>query len=102
MAIHTTEIHDLEAQVEEAASLTEALAREHFGSAAYLRRAVHEGRETGEERPISEVHCCFADWETNFDRLTTLHDRFMHACVRVLPREVLAHAILSSVPSDAD
>ncbi|HET7233511.1 MAG TPA: hypothetical protein VFJ16_26100 [Longimicrobium sp.] len=102
MMIHAAEAHDIETRIAEATEATEALARQFFGPAAYLRRDVHEDRETGEEKTVFEVHYCFPDPQSGFDRLAALHDAFMHAAVRAISRDVLPHIVLEGVPTDAD
>src|SRR5215211_3977250 len=88
-------------KIEEASVATEALARRHFGDAAYLRRGVHEDRETGKERIVFEVHYCFPDPEDEFDRLAELHNAFMAAWVREMSRDICSRVILSPIPCEA-
>lgn len=102
MAIHAAEAHDLDQQIDEAAVATEALVRQIFGDAAYLVRGTHVERETCEERVAFEVHYCFDDPEGDFDRLAALNEAFMHAYVRVIPRDILWRIILKPIPTDAD
>ncbi|HEU4557357.1 MAG TPA: hypothetical protein VFS20_05885 [Longimicrobium sp.] len=88
-------------KIEEAAVATEALARQYFGGAAYVRRGIHEERETGEERIVFEVHYCFPDPEDEFDRLAELHDAFMAAWVRAMSRDICSRVILYPIPCEA-
>jgi hypothetical protein len=75
-------------EIDAAAVATEALAREIFGNAAYLRREVDAERETGEQYIVFEVHYCFADAENQFDLLSTLHNEFMDGFVRATSRDI--------------
>jgi hypothetical protein len=102
MAIHAAEAHDIETRIDEAAEATEALARRFFGEAAYLRRGVHENRETGEEQIVFEVHYCFRDPEQDFDRLAAQHDAFMSAFARATSPDILYRIVISPIPSDVD
>ena len=104
MAIQTAEAeaHDIEAKIAEAAVATEALARQIFGDAAYLRRYVDENVETGGEQIVFEIHFCFPDPETDFDRLAALHDQFMNEFARTTSPDILYRIAISPVPSDAD
>ena len=101
MVIHAAEAHDIETQIAEAADATEALARQLFGPAAYLRRDVHNNRETGEDEIVFEVHYCFDDLEHEFDRLAALHEAFMYTFARTLSPDVLHRIVLKPIPSDA-
>ena len=104
MAIQTAEAeaHDIEAMIAEAAIATEALAKQIFGDAAYLRRYVDEDVETGGEQIVFEIHFCFPDAETDFDRLAALHDQFMNEFARTTSPEILYRIAISPVPNDAD
>jgi hypothetical protein len=102
MATLTAEAQDIEAKIADAAIVTEALARQYFGDAAYLRRDVHEDRETGEEQVVFEVHDCFPDPENDFDRLAELHNAFFDSFVRATSRDILYRIVLNSIPSDVD
>jgi hypothetical protein len=75
-------------EIDAAAVATEALAREIFGNAAYLRREVDAERETGEQYIVFEVHYCFADAENQFDLLATLNNEFMDGFVRATSRDI--------------
>jgi hypothetical protein len=101
MAIHTAEAHDIESRIADAAAVTESLARQYFGEAAYLRRDTHMDQETGDVDPVFEVHYCFDDPD-NFDRLTSLHEAFMSAFVHITSPDILARVILQPIPTDAD
>jgi hypothetical protein len=85
-------------EIDAAAVATEALAREIFGAAAYLRRDVDTELETGERYVVFEVHYCFEDAEDRFDELAALHDRFFNAFVRTTRRDILYLIHLDSVP----
>ena len=102
LAIHAAETHTLEARLDEAAAVTEALARTYFGQAAYLRRCVHENRETGDEQAVFEVHYCFDDPDRDFERLATLHNAFTDAFVETTNPEILYRIVLKPVASDAE
>src|SRR5215218_10162531 len=102
MAIHAAEAHDIDDRIAEAAEATEALARQFFGPAAYLRRYTETDRETGDEEIIFEVHYCFPDPENDFDRLTELHMAFTDAFDRANGPEIISRVILDAVPNDAD
>lgn len=102
MPVQTIEERTLAAQIEDAATVTEALAREYFGPAAYLRRGIHENPETGAEQPAFEVHYCFDDWETAFEHLECLHNAFMDAYVRMVAPGLRSRIALSPIPTDAD
>lgn len=102
MAIQAAEAQDIDVKIADAAVATEALARQFFGDAAYVRMSVQENRETGDDQVVLEVHYCFPDPERDFDRLAALHQAFMHAFVRAMGSDVLGHFILKPVPSDGD
>jgi hypothetical protein len=102
MTLHAAEAQDIEAKIADTAIATEALARQIFGPAAYLRRYVGENVETGEEQIVFEIHFCFPDPENDFDRLAALHDRFMNQFARTTSPDVLFRIVISPVPSDAD
>jgi len=102
MAIHTAEAHDIDVRIDEAAAATEALARQYFGEAAYLRRDIHDDRETGEEKAVFEVHYCFRDPENDFGRLAALHNEFINVFARDTSPDVVGHVVLMAIPSDAD
>lgn len=102
MAIQTAEAHDIDIRIDEAAAVTEALARQYFGDAAYLRRDIHVDHETGEEQIVFEVHYCFENPEKDFDRLVQLHRALTDAWVRSMTPELLTQIILMTVPTDAD
>jgi len=102
MAIHTAEAHDIDLRIDEAAAATEALARQYFGEAAYLRRDIHVDRETGEEKTVFEVHYCIENAEGDFDRLVLVHRAFTDAWVRSMTPELRTRIVLMAVPSDAD
>lgn len=102
MALHAAEAQDIETRIAEAAEATEALAREIFGDAAYLRRGIHDNPETGEEQPAFEVHYCFDNWEEEFQRLDCLHNQFMDAWVRIVGPGLRSRIALIPIPSDAD
>jgi hypothetical protein len=75
-------------EIDAAAVAIEALAREFFGNAAYVRRGEDVERETGEQYIVFEVHYCFVDAENQFDLLAALHDKFMNGFVRATSREI--------------
>jgi len=102
VAVQTIEERTLAAQIDDAATVTEALAREFFGNAAYLRRGIEVDRETGKEEALFEVHYCFDDPENGFDRLVELHQAFTDAFVRAVSPEVLSNVVLTAVPIDDD
>ena len=102
MTVQATEVHEIEHRIEEAATATEALAREFFGDAAYWVRRSHEDRETGCEQVVFEIHYCFEDPESGFDRLSALHQAFTDAFVRMVTPEVQSLVILAAVPTDGD
>lgn len=102
MAVQAIEERTLAAQIDDAATVTEALAREFFGNAAYLRRDIEVDRETGKEEALFEVHYCFEDPENGFDRLVELHQEFTDAFVHALSPEVHSHIVLTAVPIDDD
>lgn len=102
MATQTAEAEDLEMKIVQAASATEALARQYFGHAAYLRRDTAIDRETGEEDIVFEVHFCYPDPYQDFERLSALNQEFTSAFVRSVDGDVLHRIILRPVPSDAD
>lgn len=102
MAIHTAEAQDLEARIAEAADATEALAREIFGDAAYLRRGIHSNPETGKELPAFEVHYCFDNWEEDFERLESLHNRFLEAYIGIVGPGLRSRIALKPIPTDGD
>ncbi|HEU4557355.1 MAG TPA: hypothetical protein VFS20_05875 [Longimicrobium sp.] len=104
MAIQTAEAeaHDIEAMIADAAAATEALAREFFGPAAYVRRDVHRNVETGEDQIVFEVHFCFPDSESDFERLVVLNREFMNAFATTTNPDILYRIVIAPVPSDAD
>jgi hypothetical protein len=102
MAIQGLEESTLAEKIDDAAVVAEALAREFFGDAAYLRREIETDRETGKEDVRFEVHYCFDDPENGFDRLVELHQAFTRAFVRAVSSEVLSNVVLTAVPVDAD
>jgi hypothetical protein len=66
-------------QLQDAAELTEEIARGIFGPAAYLRTLPHRDRETGDEGTMFEVHYGFERAEEDFERLVELHTAFTNA-----------------------
>ena len=102
MAVQTVEERTLAERIDDAAIVTEALAREIFGDAAYLRRSTHENPETGEELPSLDVHYCFENWEEDFERLERLHNQFMDAYVRIVTPGLRSRIVLNPIPTDAD
>lgn len=102
MAVQTIEERSLAERIDEAAGVTEALAREFFGPAAYVRRDIEVDRETGEEEARFEVHYCFPDPENGFDRLVELHQAFTDAFVRAIAPEVHSNMVLTAIPIDDD
>ncbi len=101
-ATHTPAAHDIERKIADAAAATETLARQYFGDAAYLLRDIHVDRETGRPQTVFEVHYCFPDPETNFDRLAAQHTAFTNAFARTMTPDVLCRITLMAIPSDAD
>ncbi|HYH83230.1 MAG TPA: hypothetical protein VEX86_25765 [Longimicrobium sp.] len=102
MATQAAEAQNIDAEIAAAAAATEALARQYFGDAAYLRLDTHEDHETGEEKTVFEVHYCFPDAENDFDRLVALHRAVMDAWVRSMTRDLLTQIIFMAIPTDAD
>jgi len=102
MAIQSTEAPTLAATLDDAAIVTEALARALFGPAASLRRAIHENHETGEEQGVFEVHPCVPDPEAGFGRIAALHNTFMDAFAEATSPDILHRIIVKPVGSDAD
>jgi hypothetical protein len=102
MSAQLSETQGMEAKIADAAATTEALARQYFGADAYLRRDVHENRETGDEQVVFEVHYCFPDPDDEFERLAALHDTFMSAFVGATSPDILYRIILKPIASDAN
>lgn len=88
--------------IADVAVATEALARQFFGDAAYLVRRTHVDRETGDEKVVLEIHYCFEHPESEFDRLSALHQSFTDAFVRMVTPDVQSRVILAAIPTDAD
>ena len=102
MATQAAEARTIPEMIEDAAIVTEALAREVFGDAAYLRRRVEVDRESGKRETVFEVHYCYGEPETDFQRLVELHQAFTRSFVRAMTPEVLSNVVLTAVPVDAD
>ncbi|HEU4453663.1 MAG TPA: hypothetical protein VFR81_11420, partial [Longimicrobium sp.] len=91
-----------EDRLQDAAELTEEIARGIFGPAAYLKRLPYRDRETGDEGTLFEVHYGFERAEEDFERLVELHTAFTNAFSARVGPEVLDLIVLAVVPKDAD